>query len=105
MRLLDHALYLVLPTGEDDHGFVIANELGVNISRLQGPVIEKAGDLVAILNDLEPGDVLLSMKYTVWPMAVEEVPLQCYGRFYIDIMIGLGMLIVVSILIYHRLPS
>ncbi len=42
--------------------FVIANELSVNIKQTSGPVIEKAGDLVAILNDLEPGDVLFISK-------------------------------------------
>ena len=38
--------------------FVIANEMGVNLKQTSGPAIEKAGDLVAILNDLEPGDIL-----------------------------------------------
>lgn len=45
--------------------FVIANELGVNLKQTSGPVIEKAGDLVAILNELEPGDVLLLMRSIV----------------------------------------
>ena len=44
---------------------VIANEMNVNIRTTSGPAIERAGDLVAILNELEPGDVLLSMKFIV----------------------------------------
>ena len=46
--------------------FVIANELGVNLKQTSGPVIEKAGDLVAILNDLEPGMFSLLMRSTVF---------------------------------------
>ena len=46
--------------------FVIANELGVNLKQTSGPVIEKAGDLEAILNDLEPGMSSLSMRSTVF---------------------------------------
>ena len=53
--------------------FVIANELGVNLKQTSGPVIEKAGDLVAILNDLEPGMSSLSMRSTVFLCPVEEV--------------------------------
>jgi Holliday junction DNA helicase RuvB len=60
--------------------FVIANELGVNIKQTSGPAIEKAGDLVAILNELEAGDVLFIDEIHRLPMSVEEV-LQCHGRF------------------------
>ncbi len=62
--------------------FVIANELGVNpLKQIQGPVIEKAGDLVAILNDLEPGDVLLSTRSLLLAHVSRRGTLQCYGRF------------------------
>ena len=54
---LDHVLLFgpLRGWGKTTMAFVIANELGVNLKQTSGPVIEKAGDLVAILNDLEPG--------------------------------------------------
>lgn len=49
--------------GKTTMAFVIANELGVNLKQTSGPAIEKAGDLVAVLNDLEPGMFFLLMKF------------------------------------------
>jgi Holliday junction DNA helicase, RuvB subunit len=70
--------------------FVISNELGVNIKQTSGPAIEKPGDLVAILNELEPGDVLFIDEIHRMPMQVEEVLYSAMEDFYIDIMLGSG---------------
>ncbi|HFI0501184.1 TPA: Holliday junction branch migration DNA helicase RuvB [Streptococcus suis] len=88
---LDHTLLFGPPgLGKTTMAFVIANELGVNIKQTSGPVIEKAGDLVALLNDLEPGDVLFIDEIHRMPMAVEEILYSAMEDFYIDIMIGSG---------------
>lgn len=88
---LDHVLLFGPPgLGKTTMAFVIANELGVNLKQTSGPAIGKAGDLVAILNDLEPGDVLFIDEIHRMPMAVEEVLYSAMEDFYIDIMIGAG---------------
>lgn len=88
---LDHVLLFGPPgLGKTTMAFVIANELGVNIKQTSGPTIEKSGDLVAILNELEPGDVLFIDEIHRMPMVVEEVLYSAMEDFYIDIMIGSG---------------
>ena len=69
---------------------VIANEMNVNIRTTSGPAIERAGDLVAILNELEPGDVLFIDEIHRLPRVVEEMLYSAMEDFYIDIMVGQG---------------
>lgn len=88
---LDHVLLFGPPgLGKTTMAFVIANELGVNLKQTSGPAVEKAGDLVAILNELEPGDILFIDEIHRMPMSVEEVLYSAMEDFYIDIMIGAG---------------
>ncbi|MFU1836362.1 AAA family ATPase, partial [Enterococcus faecium] len=66
------------------------NEMNVNIRTTSGPAIERAGDLVAILNELEPGDVLFIDEIHRLPRVVEEMLYSAMEDFYIDIMVGQG---------------
>lgn len=88
---LDHVLLYGPPgLGKTTMAMVIANELGVNVRTTSGPAIEKSGDLVALLNDLEAGDVLFIDEIHRLPKIVEEVLYSAMEDYFIDIIVGEG---------------
>lgn len=88
---LDHVLLYGPPgLGKTTMAMVIANEMQVNVRTTSGPAIEKPGDLVAILNELDPGDVLFIDEIHRLPKVVEEMLYSAMEDFYIDIMVGQG---------------
>ena len=76
--------------GKTTLAHVIANELGVTLRQTSGPVLERAGDLAAILTNLQPGDVLFVDEIHRLSPVVEEVLYPAMEDFQIDIMIGEG---------------
>jgi len=88
---LDHVLFYGPPgLGKTTMAMVIANEMNVNIRTTSGPAIERPGDLVAILNELEAGDVLFIDEIHRLPRVVEEMLYSAMEDFYVDIMVGQG---------------
>ncbi|MBB4604687.1 Holliday junction DNA helicase RuvB [Xanthomonas arboricola] len=88
---MDHVLIFGPPgLGKTTLSHVIANELGVNLRSTSGPVIEKAGDLAALLTNLQPHDVLFIDEIHRLSPVVEEVLYPAMEDFQIDIMIGDG---------------
>jgi len=88
---LDHVLIFGPPgLGKTTLSHVIANELGVGLRVTSGPVIEKAGDLAALLTNLQPRDVLFIDEIHRLSPVVEEVLYPAMEDFQIDIMIGEG---------------
>ena len=88
---LDHVLLYGPPgLGKTTMAIVIANEMQVSVRTTSGPAIEKPGDLVAILNELDPGDVLFIDEIHRLPKVVEEMLYSAMEDFYIDIMVGQG---------------
>lgn len=89
--VLDHLLFHGPPgLGKTSLAYIIAREMGVNIKATSGPVVERPGDLAALLTNLEEGDILFIDEIHRLNHIVEEVLYPAMEDYQIDIMIGQG---------------
>ncbi|MFQ5683737.1 MAG: Holliday junction branch migration DNA helicase RuvB [Candidatus Binatia bacterium] len=89
--VLDHFLFHGPPgLGKTSLAYIIAREMGVNIKATSGPVVERAGDLAALLTNLEERDILFVDEIHRLNHVVEEVLYPAMEDYQIDIMIGQG---------------
>ena len=88
---LDHVLFHGPPgLGKTSLAYIIAREMGVNIKATSGPVVERPGDLAALLTNLEEGDILFIDEIHRLNHVVEEVLYPAMEDYQIDLMIGQG---------------
>lgn len=89
--VLDHVLFHGPPgLGKTSIAYIIAREMGVNIKATSGPIVERAGDLAALLTNLDHGDVLFIDEIHRLNHVVEEVLYPAMEDYEIDIMVGQG---------------